>query len=201
MLNYTYGLNGFVIPSEKYYYVDTLYDKEKIQKDLEYAEANADITIVFPHWGTEYVYEETENQKDWAIFFTEYGADVIIGTHPHVVEQVKKITSENGNTSICYYSLGNFVSGQDKKPRILGGIATLGIEKTMLEDEVISVNITYNDFIPSVTHYNYNEHTIYLLEDYNDELASKTSLKATTTYLWELWNGIIKVSYINKKAD
>lgn len=201
MLNYTYGLNGFVIPEDKYYYVDTLYDKEKIQRDLEYAELNADITIVFPHWGTEYVYDEVQSQKDWAMFFTEHGADIIIGSHPHVIEPVRQIVSDNGNTSICYYSLGNFVSGQDKKPRILGGIATVGIEKVMLEDEVISVEVTYNDFIPCVTHYNSSEHTIYLLSDYTDELAAKTKLQADTTYLWNLWNGINSSSYINKKAE
>lgn len=196
MLNYTYGLNGFVIPDEKYYLVDTLYDKDKIQKDLEYAEENADITIVFPHWGNEYVYDETDNQKEWSNFFTEYGADIIIGAHPHVVEPVKEIISENGNKSICYYSLGNFVSGQNEKPRILGGIATLNIRKT-IDGDNITVEIIDNNFTPCVTHYNSNEHTIYLLSDYTDELAANSRMNATTTYLWDLWLNINEDSTYN----
>lgn len=189
MLNYTYGLNGFVIPDEKYYLVDTLYDKDKIQRDLEYAEENADITIVFPHWGNEYQYNESENQNEWAMFFTEYGADIIIGAHPHVVQPVKYIESENGNRSICYYSLGNFVSGQDEKPRILGGLATINIKKIVDSDDV-QILIENPNFIPTVTHYNSSEHTIYLLSDYNDELANNTKLKASCEYLWNLWNEI-----------
>lgn len=196
MLNYTYGLNGFVIPEEKYYLVDTLYDKDKIQKDLEYAENNADITIVFPHWGSEYVYDETASQKEWAEFFTEYGADIIIGTHPHVVEPVKQIVSENGNTSICYYSLGNFVSGQNEKPRILGGIATLNIQK-IVDGENITVLVTDNNLIPCVTHYNSKEHTIYLLKDYTEELANSSKMNATPEYLWDLWLEINQDSTYN----
>ena len=196
ILNYTYGLNGFVIPDNEYYLVNTLYDKEKIKNDLEYAEQNADITIVFPHWGTEYVYEETDMQKEWADFFTEYGADIIIGTHPHVCEPVKYITSENGNSSLCYYSLGNFVSGQNEKPRILGGIATVNIIKTV-DGENVTTKIENPSFIPCVTHYNYNEHTIYLLKNYTDELAYNSKLQATPDYLWDLWYNINNSSEID----
>lgn len=195
MLNYTYGLNGFVIPDEKYYLVDTLYDKEKIKNDLQYAENNADITIVFPHWGNEYVYNETDYQIEWAEFFTENGADIIIGAHPHVVEPVKTIVSENGNSSICYYSLGNFVSNQNEKPRILGGIASLNITKTIDNNDIdISIN---SDFIPCVTHYNSKDHTIYLLKDYTDELSNISKMNASLEYLWNLWLDINDNSTLN----
>lgn len=189
LLNYTYGLNGFVLPADKPYLVDTLDHPDKIQRDLEYAEQHADITIVLPHWGVEYVYDETQYQKDWAEFFTEHGADVIIGAHPHVVEPVKTIQSENGNTAVCYYSLGNFVSAQDEKPRMLGGAATLRIQKIVDGDEV-TVEITDTDFIPTVTHFNRQDHTVYLLKDYTDELAQKSYMKASPDYLWQLWGEI-----------
>lgn len=190
MLNYTYGLNGLVIPEEYHYLVDTLYDEEKVKQDLLYAEENADITIVFPHWGTEYVYSETEYQKYWANLFTEYGADVIIGSHPHVCEPVKYIYHENGNKSLCYYSLGNFVSGQDEKPRILGGIASFKIIKTDDKTEVIDKR-----FIPCVTYRTPNDIAVYMLENYTDEMVSRTNLKASEEYLWSLWYEI------NDKTD
>ena len=191
MLNYTYGLNGFVIPDDSYYLVDTLYNEEKVKQDLQYAEENADITIVFPHWGTEYVYDETDYQKQWANLFTEYGADIIIGTHPHVVEPVKYITSENGNKSLCYYSLGNFVSGQDEKPRILGGIACFKIEKN--EGVVTIKDCT---FTPSVTFRSPNSVGVYLLKDFTNELANSSSLKASPDYLMGLWTSINEKSEI-----
>ena len=66
--------------------------------------------VVCPHWGKEYVLEQTENQENWAEIFIENGADLILGTHPHVIEPVELITSENGNQALVYYSLGNFVN-------------------------------------------------------------------------------------------
>lgn len=185
MLNYTYGLNGFIIPDEYHYLVDTLYDEEKIKSDLAYAEENADITIVFPHWGNEYVYNETDAQKRLAHLFTEYGADIIIGSHPHVCEPVKYIRSDNGNESLCYYSLGNFVSGQDEKPRILGGLASFTIVKT---DGVVEV--VEETFIPCVTYRTPIDIGVYLLKDYTDEMVESTNLKATPEYLWKLWYDI-----------
>lgn len=193
MLNYTYGLNGFVIPEKYSYLVDTLYDEEKIKQDLLYAEENADVTIVFPHWGTEYVYKETEYQTYWANLFTEYGADVIIGSHPHVCEPVKYIYGDNGNKSLCYYSLGNFVSGQDEKPRILGGIASFKIVKIDEEVEIIDCK-----FLPCVTYRTPSDIGIYMLEDYTDEMARETNLKASEEYLWSLWyeiNGDTDIEY------
>ena len=185
MMNYTYGLNGFIVPDKYHYLVDTLYDEEKIKADLMYAEENADITIVFPHWGNEYVYNETDAQKRLAQLFTEYGADIIIGSHPHVCEPVKYIRTENGNESLCYYSLGNFVSGQDEKPRILGGIASLQIVKTDGAIEIIEPT-----FIPCVTYRTPTDIGVYLLKDYTDEMVEPTSLKATPEYLWKLWYDI-----------
>lgn len=191
MLNYTYGLNGLVVPDDKYYIIDTLYDEEKVKNDLLYAEENADVTIVFPHWGTEYVYEETEYQKYWAELFTEYGADVIIGSHPHVCEPVKYITADNNNTCLCYYSLGNFVSGQDEKPRILGGMASFNIVKENGE-----VTIEDCEFMPCVTYRTPTDIRVYRLEDYTDEMSAVTNLKATEDYLWKLWYDINKTTEI-----
>lgn len=196
ILNYTYGLNGFVIPNDKYYLVDTLYDKEKIINDLQYAEANADVTIVCPHWGTEYVYDEINMQKEWAQLFTQYGADIIIGAHPHVVEPVKEVVSENGNKSICYYSLGNFVSGQDEKPRILEGMASLKIKKTV-DNKNTSIEINDVNFTPMVMHYNSSTAAVYMLKDYTNDLAANSKLKATPEYLWSLWNEINEDSTFN----
>ena len=174
MVNYTYGLNGLKLPKDKQYLVTTLNDKEKIIKDLQYAEDNADITIVFPHWGTEYTHTETKEQINWAEFFVKYGADLIIGTHPHVIEPLKIITNDEGQQVPVYYSIGNFMSSQDKVPRVLGAFA----EVTIVNDNG-NVYIKTTNMTPIVTHAtNYNKSfNVYLLENYSEDLASKHNLR------------------------
>ena len=72
----------------------------QVLEDISRAKELADIVIVCPHWGTEYSSKASSYQKKWAEAMTEAGADVIIGTHPHVVEPVEWITAENGNEAL-----------------------------------------------------------------------------------------------------
>lgn len=191
MLNYTYGLNGLKIPKDKQYLVTLLNNEEKILKDLQYAEANADLTIVFPHWGTEYTHKPTKEQKRLAQLFADNGADLIIGSHPHVIEPLEYITSINGNQVPCYYSLGNFMSAQNEVPRVLGGLAEVKIVKTNGVAKVESCIMK-----PLVTHYEYGKvYTTYFLEDYSDDLASRHGLSSkglSFDKLWTIWNDVYK---------
>ena len=132
ILNYTYGTNGIKIPSDMPYLVN-LMDEDKIRADIRKAEEIADFTILCPHWGTEYKLQATSSQKEWAQIFLEEGVDLVIGTHPHVIEPVEWLTDDEGNKMLVYYSLGNFVNGTASKGsgvtnRMVGGIAdvTLG---------------------------------------------------------------------------
>lgn len=191
MINYTYGLNGFKLPSDKSYLVDTLYDQKKVVADIKEAKKTADLVIVFPHWGTEYVYEETKYQREQAELMAEAGADLIIGTHPHVVEPLKVIKTSDEREVPVYYSLGNFISSQDKKPRMLGAMAEVTIKK---EDGVTTIE---SNIKPLVTHNEglKKEFTVYMLEDYTEELASKHRMNKeglTLEYLKNLYDKIIK---------
>ncbi len=138
VLNYTYGLNGNVLPYGEDYLVDQIKDetRQQVRDDIQRATTLADFVIVFPHWGTEYVVgDSTDEQDDWAQLFTEAGADLIIGTHPHVSEKVEKIIAGNGNESLCYFSLGNFSSnqayldGEDSAYSQIEGMAVVKIKK------------------------------------------------------------------------
>ena len=60
---------------------------------------------------------------------SDYGADLIIGTHPHVVQNVTVLTGKDGNSTLCYYSLGNLVSLQHTTPTMLGGVAKVTFTK------------------------------------------------------------------------
>ena len=88
ILNYTYGTNGIALPEDMPYAVELL-EEQRVAEDIRAAEELADFTIVCPHWGTEYTLTQTKAQERWARFFSENGADLVIGTHPHVPEPVE----------------------------------------------------------------------------------------------------------------
>lgn len=198
ILNYTYGTNGIPTPSDMPYIVNYL-DEEKVIFDLKLAEENANFTIVCPHWGTEYVLTATDSQKKWANIFMENGADLVIGTHPHVIEPIEMLTDENGNEMLVYYSIGNFVNGTSgtgdgTTNRMVGGIADI----TISLDENGEAYIEKYDVIPIVCHIDdKTEYTVYYLSDYTEELAKKNhivsqdpafSLETCTNLTDKVWN-------------
>ena len=168
MLNFTYGLNGYRLPKDKPYLVNLLDRGEGNADLLRRAEECADITVVFVHFGTEYTHKPTAEQKRDVEFFTQNGADVIIGGHPHVIQPVTEHISENGNKSVVFYSLGNFLSNQSGTDKILGGMASVTISKENGETFVENY-----EMLPTVTHAESGLYTAYMLSDYTDELAKK----------------------------
>ena len=169
MLNYTYSLNGYHLPEEMPYLVNLL-DKEEMEKDILLAGELADFVIIFPHWGSEYVYEVSGMQEDLTDFFYELGVDLVIGTHPHVLEPVEWIGDPADHPMLVFYSLGNFMSYQKEAPRMLGGIVSVTIKKdssgTYISDAGISPIVTHFENGPA--DYNYG---IYHLTEYNSGLA------------------------------
>ena len=158
-LNYTYGPNLGSFPSQYEGYMDMLcyYDEKnrmidftsinpEVLSDIKRAEELADIVVVCPHWGTEYTTTQSSYQEEFALQMTEAGADLIIGTHPHVVQPVSYVESENGNKSLCYYSLGNYVSTQKQVECMLEGMAV--VTYTVTHDGQISINEEETGVIP-----------------------------------------------------
>ena len=172
ILNYTYGVNGNRIPEDRSYIVD-LMDKSQMEKDIQKANELADYVIVCPHWGTEYVFEATDKQKEWTDFFLKQGVDLVIGTHPHVIEPVEWV-EDGENKMLVFYSLGNFVSCQDKWYRMLGAMANV----KLLKDADGNVTVTEYGVEPLVTHIaGKTEYTTYYLKDYTEELAKKNKIR------------------------
>jgi poly-gamma-glutamate synthesis protein (capsule biosynthesis protein) len=197
VLNYTYGLNGYELPYEEDYLITLMNDgtRDFIRDQVERASSQADFVIVCPHWGEENrVGEPTYEQEDWAMLFTEAGADLILGTHPHVIEDIEWITANNGNRALCYYSLGNFVSNQQYTDLVLGGMAYLVIEQ---DEQGTHIKEDSAKVIPVVTH---NDKTgdpvviqTYYLADYTQDLAD-----VHDTYL--SFDGDFSVSLLEQKA-
>ena len=177
ILNYTYGTNGISTPSDMPYLVDYL-EQEKVVNELQLANELADFTIVCPHWGKEYYLGVSSEQKKWTQIFLENGVDLVIGTHPHVIEPVEWVTDEEGNQMLVYYSLGNFVNGTSGTGdgvmnRCVGGLAEVEIGR----DEKGQVVIKEYDCTPLVCHIAEGaEYTVWYLEDYTEELAAKNHI-------------------------
>ena len=178
VLNYTYGTNGIPLPQDMPYAVDLL-EEEKVIRDLQLSQEQADFTIVCPHWGTEYQLKQSATQEKWADIFVENGADLVIGTHPHVIQPIEWVTDEvNGNKMLVYYSLGNFVNwtssfGEGIANRMVGGMA-----QVTLVQENGQVKIAEYGIEPVVCHLEQgiNGVTVYKLSEYTEELAEKNQI-------------------------
>lgn len=175
ILNYTEKLNFKRVPSDTPYCIDVMKKKHKkiMREQIKKAKEKADFVLVMPHWGCEYLYEPIKSQKKWAHFFAECGADLIIGTHPHVIQPKEVIHTADGRDVPCIYSLGNYISCQIKQGTMLGGMADIRLERKA--DRVV---VKKAEIVPLVTHTdkNYSYFTTYLLKDYNDELASENKI-------------------------
>ncbi len=145
MLNYTYDTNGIPVPEGKEYLVnvwptdltindpakDKNYQNYKVQvkKDIDAVRDKVDFLIVAIHAGVEYMPDESEYQDDMAQFLADNGANLIIGTHPHVIEPARYI----GNT-LCYYSMGNLLCSQyqdENYNKVTSILAKMTVKKTV----------------------------------------------------------------------
>ncbi len=178
VLNYTYGTNGIALPADMPFAVNLL-DRDKIAVDVANAKQSADFVMVCPHWGTEYTNMETNEQEKWAYYFAELGVDLVIGTHPHVIEPVKWIESSTGHKTLVYYSIGNFINatseyGPGVAARMVGAMAKVNIEKSP------DGNVSIKDYaaIPLVTQMitGRGKITTYKLSDYSEELAAQNEI-------------------------
>lgn len=180
ILNYTYGTNGIAMPKGMPYAVDML-EKTAVKEDIRRAKEQADIVIVCPHWGTEYQLTPDEKQKQWTELFLEEGVDLVLGTHPHVIEPVELLTNpETGEQMPVFYSIGNFVNwtsgkGEGVANRMVGGIPDITIER----DEKGNAYIADYRITAIVCHVEKktNGITVYPLSNYTEELAERNAIK------------------------
>lgn len=200
LLNYTYGTNGIPLPEDKPWCVNLL-EKDKVTADITEARKNSDVVIVFPHWGTENSHDVSDYQREYTQLFYDLGVDIVIGCHPHVLQPVEWITSENSDHKmLVYYSLGNFISHQVELDQLCGGIAQITVEKKNGEISISSAKL-----VPIVCHYNRGDNDkfvfdVYKLGDYTDELASThVQQGGTVKYYTDMVNSVIDEEFISMK--
>lgn len=177
VLNYTYGTNGIAMPKSMPYAVNLLTEK-RVAGDVKKAKKKADFIVVCPHWGTEYNTGIDASQKKWAKYFLKLGVDLVIGTHPHVIEPVKWMKDKKGHKMLVYYSLGNFInstsrSGAGVARQFYGGMAKVNLKR----DAEGKVVISEAKFVPLITHKCANgKITTYKVTDYTAKMASKNRI-------------------------
>ena len=111
---------------------------------------------------------------------SDWGTDVILGTHPHVVQDAEWKTSVDGRQTFVAYSLGNFLSTQSKPDQLIGAILTLELNKTTDPDGSVHCAVASPQLHPTVTHYDAGKSNVrtYLFRDYTSELAQAHGVRA-----------------------
>ena len=136
LLGFTASTNGHRLPEASPYVLHTLDDQAQVCRALETARQAADLVVVFVHWGTEYAAQPDEAQYRWAQIFADCGVDVVLGTHPHVLQPWAWVEGAAGHRTLVYYSLGNCISAQTDPDCQLGGLAWFTVA---LEDGVCRI--------------------------------------------------------------
>lgn len=182
-LNYTYNVSDFDDKlNNNSYILDRLTDDD-VEENLIDAKNNSDIVIAILHIGDEYSYKPTEYVIEQVDRFIDNGADIVICSHPHIVQPYEIRETDNKNKGVVYYSLGNFMSNQDTIDRILGGMAEISITKE-LKDKGGDINDPNNwetkveeyNLIPLVTHQQEGYYSTYRLDEYSDGLCKMHKL-------------------------
>jgi len=118
-LNMTYGTNGLRLPQPN---LVNRMDRSQVSADFKKLDSlDAMLKLAFVHWGDEYQLEANKYQRSFADFLVGQGADLVIGGHPHVVQNADTLFDVDEKPVVTYYSLGNFISNQ-RRHNTNGGI-------------------------------------------------------------------------------
>lgn len=163
VLNYTYGTNGIKRPSGYESYVN-IWDmsnssnyesyKEQVKKDIESVRNKVDVLMVAMHFGTEYNFDTTWYQEDAVKFLSSLGVDIIIGTHPHVIEPITWI-----DDTLVIYSLGNFLSAHSvvNIANRVGLMSMIDIKKEVKDNNTIITLENLDNELIYTYHNNYKD--------------------------------------------
>lgn len=176
LIGITQYTNGLVLPSDSPLKYILTSDEATIERKIKAAKAQCDVVLVNVHWGSEYTTTPAQEQRNLAKKMADWGANVIIGHHPHVLQPVEWIENSDGTRTLVAYSLGNFISQQNTAARVIGGMLHYDITKDFETGKVTVSNVRFETI---VTHYVSGSHDvqIYPLSAYSDTLAKKQAAR------------------------
>ena len=172
-LSYTEHTNG--IPQNSSMQANVIYTSQTdvIEQQVKAARQLADFVVVGVHWGVENSHAIADPQRTLAQNLADWGADLIIGTHPHVLQNAQWLTAADGRQVFTAYSLGNFISTQEKPNQLVGAILSVQLEKTTEPDGTVRCSVLSPRLLPTVTHYDAGKSNVrtYLFRDYTEALT------------------------------
>jgi len=171
----TYSYNGLQLPAGSELILPLLEQEDLLEEAVAAARRSADVVVVGLHWGNEDSQIVSDAQRALARKLADWGTDIILGTHPHVLQTMEYLfkpsdgTASGGGRTFVAYSLGNFISAQAAAPNLIGGI----LELTVTKDRGV-VAVTAPRFYPTVTQYggNFTDLRLILWNTYTPDLAA-----------------------------
>ncbi len=140
-LAYSYSTNGIPVPADKPYFYNFL-DRDKMMRDITTLRPQVDLIVVILHWGVEYSPYPTAQQRQMAKDLFAKGADVILGSHPHVIQPME-IMNVDGKDKFVIYSMGNSMGNQNGVERNSGVILNLQFTKNLTDGEAVLTGVNY----------------------------------------------------------
>lgn len=172
--------NGLYLPKNSEYKLIKADDTELIKRLIKKAKSMADVVVISVHWGTEDTYTLSETQKTLAQNMVDWGADIIFGNHPHVVQKLTVLTrASDGAKCPVIFALGNFVSAQITGKNMVSGFLTVTMTKNFQTGKTTFAGMK---FTPIVTQYgsHCSNITIYPFSEYTDKMASEHGVRKYT---------------------
>jgi len=194
--------NGLYLPKNSSYRLIYASDTALIEQLIKKAKSMADVVVISVHWGNENTYTLSDKQKTLAQNMVDWGADIIFGNHPHVLQKLTVLTRKDGTKCPVIFAFGNLVSAQQSGDNMVSGLLTV----TMTKDFVTN-KTTFTDmkFKPIVTQYGKRctNITIYPLSQYTDALAQAHGVRRYTPafslkYINAIVNQSIPKEYLQK---
>ncbi|MBQ1965242.1 MAG: CapA family protein [Clostridia bacterium] len=194
-LGFTEMTNGLVLSEDSELEFTYTSNEAEMQSLIESANQQADVVIVSVHWGQENVYAALDSQKSLGQKFADWGADMVIGHHPHVLEEIETITSADGRKVPVIYSLGNFTSTMNAEGNHIGGFYSCNV---VVDNATGEVSVTDEEFIPVINYFTAGKNNIrvVLYSDYTDEMAAKHGLGLTREYIDEVLRDTVGTKYV-----
>ena len=171
-VGFTQHTNGLRLPKDNANMIIYTDNTDEMYLRIQELKAASDVVIVSVHWGDEGYNLPNDYQCELARQFADWGVDIVIGTHPHVLQPIEYLSGENGSETLVFYSLGNFVSAQIDPANLIGGIAEITVRKNHTTGEV-SVFAPELNFV--ITQYGTGFSDLHLvdLEDYTEQQAAQ----------------------------
>ena len=175
-LAYTEHMNMYQVPADSPIRIGLTSDEALIERQIKEAKEIADAVVVAAHWGAEDTHVVRDDVKELAHKMVNWGADVILGSHPHTAQTMEYVEREDGSLGFVYYSLGNFISAQTDNFNMIGEMGTFDLVKDGATGNVSVLNV---GCIPVITHYDNGQFAnlrLYPYSMYTPELAASHGL-------------------------